>query len=160
MLGDESILNTKKYQFPINQIQKFDFLQEIQKPISFSLEEIKLDMYKYAKEFDKDCIPHINFQNEVVDKIHNYPKPPKTKNKSVEHFDQFENKETKSGAFDHGRPNLKEKNINKALKELQHERTARLIGLIAHLAYWNVFGQFNKLQLDMYHRKQLFISIA
>ena len=31
---------------------------------------------------------------------------------------------------------------------------------MAHLAYWNVFGQFNKLPLDMYHRKQLFISIS
>lgn len=111
-------------------------------------------MYKYAKEFQKDCIPHINLQNEVVDKIHNYPKPPKTKNNSLENEDNFYGKEkTKSGAFDHGRPTLNEKIINKALKELQHERTARLIGLIAHLAYWNVFGQFNKLPLDMYHRK-------
>ena len=31
---------------------------------------------------------------------------------------------------------------------------------MAHLAYWNVFGQFNRLPLDMYHRKQLFISIV
>ena len=28
------------------------------------------------------------------------------------------------------------------------------------MAYWSVFGQFNRLPLDMYHRKQLFISIA
>ena len=35
-----------------------------------------------------------------------------------------------------------------------------MIGLVAHLTYWNVFGQYNKLPLDMYHRKQLFVSIA
>jgi hypothetical protein len=55
---------------------------------------------------------------------------------------------------------LKEENISKATDELREPETSRLIGLIAHLAYWNVFGQFNKLPLDIYHRKQLFISIA
>jgi hypothetical protein len=35
-----------------------------------------------------------------------------------------------------------------------------MIGLVAHLTYWNVFGQYNKLPLDIYHRKQLFVSIA
>lgn len=66
----------------------------------------------------------------------------------------------KNSGFEHGRPTLKEDDINCAKKELQLEWTARMIGLMAHLTYWNVFGQFNKLPLDMYHRKQLFISIA
>ena len=58
-------------------------------------------------------------------------------------------------------PHLTEKSITEVLRsEIANIRTARLIGLVAHLAYWSVFGQFNKLPLDMYHRKQLFISIA
>ena len=58
-------------------------------------------------------------------------------------------------------PSLTEKAITDILRsEIANVRTARLIGLVAHLAYWSVFGQFNKLPLDMYHRKQLFISIA
>ena len=28
------------------------------------------------------------------------------------------------------------------------------------MAYWSVFGHFNQLPLDMYHRKQLFITVA
>ena len=63
-------------------------------------------------------------------------------------------------ALEKDKPTLKETTIVNAKKLLQNERTSRLIGLIAHLAYWNVFGQFNKLPLDMYHRKQLFISIS
>lgn len=56
---------------------------------------------------------------------------------------------------------MSEKVISDILRiEIMHPRTARLIGLVAHLAYWSVFGQFNKLPLDMYHRKQLFISIT
>jgi hypothetical protein len=35
-----------------------------------------------------------------------------------------------------------------------------MIGLIAHFVYWAVFGHINKLPLDSYHRKQLFISIS
>ena len=58
-------------------------------------------------------------------------------------------------------PSLNEKAITDVLRtEIANPRTARLIGLVAHLAYWSVFGHFNKLPLDMYHRKQLFISIA
>jgi hypothetical protein len=30
---------------------------------------------------------------------------------------------------------------------------SKLIGLVAHLAYWNVFGHFNKMPLDLYHRR-------
>ena len=51
------------------------------------------------------------------------------------------------------KPRIEEGQLEAAMKVLQHERTARLIGLIAHLAYWNVFGHFNQLPLDMYHRK-------
>jgi len=51
-------------------------------------------------------------------------------------------------------PQLTEKSITDVLRhEIAHVRTARLIGLVAHLAYWSVFGQFNRLPLDMYHRK-------
>ena len=63
-------------------------------------------------------------------------------------------------ALERAKPTLKENNIESAKNLLLQEHTSRLIGLVAHLAYWNVFGQFNKLPLDMYHRKQLFISIA
>jgi hypothetical protein len=36
-----------------------------------------------------------------------------------------------------------------------------MIGLIAHLVYWNVFGdRLNALPLDTYHKKLLFIQIV
>ena len=81
LLGDESILATTKYQFPVNQIKKVEYLHEIQKPIVFTQEEIEHDMYQYAAKFNKDIIPHIkgnenengHFEiTEIVDKIHNY----------------------------------------------------------------------------------------
>lgn len=149
ILQDESILHTQKYQFPANQIKKVEYLHEIQKPISFSLEDIKLDLFRYTKEFKKECIPHISENNEIVDTIHNYPKAPKTPQN-----------DKKSTAMEHARPTLKEADIETAKKEIQLEWTARMVGLLAHLTYWNTFGQFNKMPLDMYHRKQLFVSIA
>jgi hypothetical protein len=39
-------------------------------------------------------------------------------------------------------------------------KIARMIGLIAHLVYWNVFGHLNSLPLDTYHKKLLFIQIV
>ena len=50
--------------------------------------------------------------------------------------------------------------ITVAQKEIQKTSSSKLIGLVAHLAYWNVFGHFNKLPLDLYHRRQIFISFS
>lgn len=49
--------------------------------------------------------------------------------------------------------------IQRTFEEIHSERTARLIGLIAHFVYWVTFGHINQLPLDNYHLKQLFISI-
>jgi len=48
-----------------------------------------------------------------------------------------------------------------AFKEIEHEETARLIGLLAHFIYWVVFGSNANLSnpLNSFHLKQLFISI-
>jgi hypothetical protein len=77
-------------------------------------------MYKYAKEFKKECIPHISEQHEIVDTIHNYPRQPKEKSKEKDDKDMafdFTEKRKNSG-FEHGRPTLKEDDINSAKKEL------------------------------------------
>ena len=57
-------------------------------------------------------------------------------------------------------PTLTEAQIRDALKLITEEETAKLIGLISHLVYWNVFGHLNQMPLDKYHTKQLFISIV
>jgi len=78
LLGDESILATSKYNFPVNQIRMIEYLHEIQKPITISQDMIQHDMYQYVAKFNKDIIPHIKSykgvdgNNVVVDKIHNY----------------------------------------------------------------------------------------
>jgi len=46
-------------------------------------------------------------------------------------------------ALDQSKPNLTEEDLNRAMKEISSEKVARLIGLIAHLAYWSVFGHIN-----------------
>jgi len=63
-------------------------------------------------------------------------------------------------ALEQNKPNLNFEDIMKALKEIQSEKIARLIGLASHLVYWSVFGHINQLPLDTYHKKLLFISIA
>jgi hypothetical protein len=37
-----------------------------------TLEDIKQDMYSYAKRFPKEIIPHVNEAKEINDIIHNY----------------------------------------------------------------------------------------
>jgi len=127
------------------------------------MDEIRVDMHKYEQGFDPKEIPHLNEQREIIDTIHNYQEGKKEKQEQGrEHeigFEKNDNKK-KNLALEKA-PHLTEKSITDVLRsEIASVRTARLIGLVAHLAYWSVFGQFNKLPLDMYHRKQLFISIA
>lgn len=52
-----------------------DVMTEIQQPITLTLEEIKYDMYNYAKNFPKDIIPHIKDGGGINDEIHNYKRP-------------------------------------------------------------------------------------
>lgn len=61
-------------------------------------------------------------------------------------------------ALEQKKPSVKHENIEEIKRELRDERLARMIGLIAHLVYWNVFGdRLNPLPLDTYHKKLLFI---
>ena len=54
-----------------------------------------------------------------------------------------------------GKPNLNITDIHAAKKEITDKKgnTAKLIGLICHLAYWSVFGHLSPLPLDKYHMK-------
>lgn len=49
----------------------------------YSLEDIRKDMFTYASNFDKDCIPHISEGNQIVDKIHNYRLLNKSKEEEI-----------------------------------------------------------------------------
>jgi len=138
-------------------------------------------MYKYAREFPVKSIPHRTEFNEIIDTIHNYKRP---KNKEVhnesidmpnspeqsttggetkkaETNDFTLKKEPKNNlALDAAAPPLTDEMINDAKDEITSNETAKLIGLIVHLAYWSVYGHLNPMPLDKYHIKQLFISIC
>ena len=107
------------------------------------MEDIRADMHTYERGFDVDIIPHINENNQIVDNIHNYKKG---KGEQVETKDAvdvgLETVEVKKRnlALEKA-PSLNEKAITDVLRtEIANPRTARLIGLVAHLAYWSVFG--------------------
>jgi len=123
-------------------------------PITISLEEIKIDIIDYANRFPTETIPHITDSSEIIDPIHNYrhPKPNESafqQRKTVQISDFVDTETTKvNNALTYGRPTLTEEIIQVAKHELQDHRTSKLIGLIAHLAYWNVFGHLNELPLD------------
>ena len=106
-------------------------------------------------------IPHISENDDIVDPIHNYKrlKPQEKQDKNKSQFD-FGSDNKDKNAMVQAVPTLKFKTITRARKEMQQLNTSKLIGLVAHLAYWNVFGHLNSLPLDSYHMKQMFISIS
>jgi len=36
------------------------------------MDEIRADMHKYERNFDRNIFPHLNENKEIVDKLHNY----------------------------------------------------------------------------------------
>lgn len=77
LMAEEGVMATSKFQFPISQMKKpQEYLPEVKKPITLTLEDIKQDMNSYVKKFPEDIIPHITEAQDIVDKIHNYPPPP------------------------------------------------------------------------------------
>jgi hypothetical protein len=160
LLAEEGLMTTTKFQFPIAHMQKpHEFLPEVQRPITLTVDEIKADMQKYVKKFPKKIIPHMTEAHEINDIIHNYrrPKALAPKHTTVDFMEETRHANT---SLVYGMPTLTELTIQKAQREIQEASTNKVIGLIAHLAYWNVFGHFNSLPIDTYHMKQIFISIS
>ena len=50
-------------------------------------------------------------------------------------------------------PKINESDIKDAISEITNESTAKLVGLIAHIVYWTVYGLINDMPLDSYHMK-------
>lgn len=50
-------------------------------------------------------------------------------------------------------PKVNESDIKDAINEITDEQTAKLVGLVAHIVYWTVFGHLNDMPLDTYHMK-------
>jgi hypothetical protein len=123
-----------------------------------TIDDIKQDMSTFAKQFPIEVIPHITDNGSINDTIHNYrrPKPKEQPHKStLNSKDQFLvlDDTKKNNALERAKPNLTAENLRTSRKVLKSPEISQLIGLISHLAYWNVFGHFNKLPLDIYHRK-------
>ena len=75
-------------------------------------------------------------------------------------MDLTKGEDAKTNLLVAGLPRINEGDIHVAFSQIQGEETAKLIGLICHLAHWRVFGVLNPLPLDSYHLKQLFIAIT
>ena len=58
--GDSfSSIMSKKYFYPLENIEKKEYLEELQRPINVQIEEIVKDLYKFIKDFPQDVIPHM-----------------------------------------------------------------------------------------------------
>lgn len=76
-----NVLDTKRFNYPLSRLDhKEEYLIDIVNPITIGKEDIVKDMYKYAREFRSDVIPHITEAGEIVDIIHNYKRPKMTDN--------------------------------------------------------------------------------
>ncbi len=53
---------------------------------------------------------------------------------------------------------LKEKDILKAKDIIKSDEVVRVIGIVLHLSYWQIFGHVNPVQPDIMTKKQMIIA--
>lgn len=107
--------------------------EELARPIAATVEEVRADLHTYAEKFPKKAIPHVAANDEMY---------------SAQQVVRSSSQRT-----------LNEQTVSLALKEIQDAVTAKLVSLVAHLCYWNVFAEFSSQPLDDCHISQLFVSI-
>ena len=105
-------------------------IEELQKPAKILIEEIILDLNKIKRGYIF-TIPHIDGER-VIDQIHKFER------KSYE------------------KPTLTRKNLDTALLELENKEYGSMVGLVAHLVYWIVFGHVNACEIDVNELKKMF----
>lgn len=67
------LISTKRFEYPLSHMeQKEEFLRDICRPIRMEHDDIIKDMFKLARDFPVNVIPHITEQGDVVDILHNY----------------------------------------------------------------------------------------
>jgi len=168
------VIETNKFQFPGTHLNhKDEYLGDISEAPTVDVHQIESDLHIYEKEFPFHLIPHIKKvlnKTEINDCIHYYFKPKNRSDspgshKASSHAQDDYNFATKEKKKDNlalvqGKPTLNEADLELTGNELTRESTAKLIGLVAQLGYWKVFGHFNELLIDKYHLKQIFIGIT
>ena len=70
------------------------------------------------------------------------------------------NKEQESSITKGNKPKITKEMITKALNEIRNKNFAKLTGLICHIAYWTIFGHYNKVPLDDSFKKILFVEVS
>ncbi|CAI2360728.1 unnamed protein product [Moneuplotes crassus] len=170
----DTIIDDPELKFPLNKLQKGTegVLEELQVPLQVKIEDIILDIKKFANRFPKEYIPHLN-DTQVIDKAHNFNRldkgiqsiPVETLNEMfpnnptlIKKFLHSMNKNVENKPRMIAKPTLTADDIIKALDEINSNKFARFTGLICHLVYWSVFGEINQVPLEDSYKKDLYIE--
>lgn len=67
-------------------------------------------------------------------------------------------KDKVSEVRDDNKPTLTKEMISKALNEVKNSKFTKFTGLVAHICYWTVLGNYNPTPLDDSYKKILFVE--
>jgi len=144
--------------------------EELMQPLNVTLDEIQEDLRRFVDRFPWDIVPHITENNEVNDIIHNYKGTIQAAVKKEQRRVQMIDKAIPPSevmemnqkiSIDQKKPPARADDLVDIKLDLREEKMARMIGLVCHLVYWNLYGdRLNKLPLDAYHKRLLFIQIS
>ena len=140
------------------------------------MDDLIASLRRYTKDFPKKFIPHVTENENINDLIHKSTFKSFEGGASLKEMKQNLNALTNEGGEkivggtgknlpqmeDTTRvfkPNIHIDDIKEVLDCINSEKMARLIGLILHFVYWHVFGHFNQIPIDDFHKQDLFWKI-
>jgi len=146
---NNDVLNSLKYYFPFSHIKVPSMvLKELQTPLKVTTGEIGIELKNYVEKFPFSVFPQqkVKVDNDVS-------------NSTFQQTPHDSRVTDKLPAPIQGRAGnlLKTSDIEKCKQVLLTEEMARIIGVVTHFSYWQIFGHLNPVQPDLITKKQMIL---
>jgi len=138
-----------KYYFPFSHVKVPSLvLKELQTPLKVTTGEISIELKNFVEKFPFSVFPQ---QKSKVDND--------VSNSTFQQTPHDSRVTDKLPAPIYGRQGhlLKVTDIEKCKQVLLTEEMARIIGVVTHFSYWQIFGHLNPVQPDLITKKQMIL---
>jgi hypothetical protein len=147
--GSNEIFSSRKYYFPFSQVKVTSLaLKELQVPMKITTIEILKQLGKFVENFPFHVIP-VNEHEPIGDN---------STGMLTNTIDSKKDSKLSSIINQRGTGLLRRGDIELVKEIMKSEEAARVIGIVLHLSYWQVFGHLNPVQPDILTKKQMVIA--
>ena len=115
--------------------------------LQVSNSEISQEIKKFIESFPFDVFPHQKVKQESEATISTFQTPP----------DSRVSERVPISVKERGATFLKDTDLDRCKSILATDEVTRIVGVVSHLSYWQIFGHLNPIQPDLLTKKQMIL---